>query len=101
MPVPNLVCTEARVVNVDPRSLKVQEYESETGFRFFEGSLYLRPSDRKEYLYNKVVEVEPKRYLVGHKIIQFEGSPSEFQTAIVVHAYRDEVRVSRLSCKSQ
>jgi len=99
--VPNLVCVESRIVNVDPRSLKVQEYESRTAYRFTDGNLYLARPEKKEYLYNKVVEVEPQRYTTGHKVIQFEGTPSEFKAAILVHAYRDEVRVSRLSCRLQ
>ena len=100
-PIPNLVCKESRIVDVDPRSLKTHEYESQTSYRFAKGSLYLTPNDRKEYLYGKVVEVESQRYMAGHKVIQFEGTPSEFKAASIVHTYRDEVRVSRLSCSSK
>ena len=97
-PIPNLVCTESRIVNVDPRSLKVQESESRTSYRFKNSNLYLKPSDQQEYLYNMVVEVELLRYTTGHKTVQFEGNASEFKSAVVVHSYGDEVRVSRLTC---
>jgi hypothetical protein len=98
-PVPDLTCQEARYVRVDPRSLAVQERTSQTIYRFKSGSLYLTPTDRGEYLYGKVVEVEPMRYSSGHKVIQFEGNGSPFLTAVLVHTYRDEVRVSRASCR--
>jgi hypothetical protein len=98
-PVPDLVCRETRLVFIDPRTLAVREQESHTIYRFKSGSLYIAPTDRGEYLYNKITEVEPMRYTSGHKVIQFEGNGSEFHTAILVHTYHDEVRVSRASCK--
>jgi hypothetical protein len=97
-PVPDLVCRETRLVFVDPKTLGVQNQESQTIYRFKSGSLYIAPADRTEYLYNKVSEVEPMRYTSGHKVIQFEDDGSGFKTAILVHAYRDEVRVSRVTC---
>lgn len=94
--VPDLVCQELRVIRVDPQSLGVREFESRTLYRFRSGNLYLSSPDRTEYLYNKVVEVEPMRYVSGHKTLQFESA--DFATAIFVHSYRDEVRVSRATC---
>jgi hypothetical protein len=93
---PDLVCQELRVIQVDPRSLRVQESESRTLYRFKSGNLYLSSPERAEYLYNKVIEVEPMRYVSGHKTLQFESA--DFRTAIFVHSYRDEIRVSRASC---
>ncbi len=98
LPIPDIVCRETRLIFIAPKSLAVQEQESQTLYRFKSGSLYITPSDRGEYRYNKVVEVEPMRYVSGHKVIQFEGGGSNFQTAIFVHAYLDEVRVSRAAC---
>lgn len=73
--------------------MRVQEFESRTLYRFKSGNLYLSSPDRTEYLYNTVREVEPMRYVSGHKTFQFESG--EFRTAIFVHSHRDEVRVSR------
>jgi hypothetical protein len=98
-PIPDLICQEARLVFIDPKSLEVHERESQSIYRFQSGSLYIRTPDRGEYRYNKVLETEPMRYTSGHKVIQFEGTGSEFRTAILVHTYRDEVRVSRATCK--
>ena len=94
--VPDLVCQELRVTHVDPKSLSVREDESRTLYRFRSGSLYLSSPDRAEYLYNKVSEAESMRYIAGHKTVIFESE--DFRTAILVHSYRDEVRVSRASC---
>lgn len=98
-PVPDLVCHETRLVFIDPKSLAVEEQEGKTIYRFKSGSLYIASTDHAEYLYNKVTEAEPMRYTSGHKVIQFEGSGSKFHTAILVHTYRGEVRVSRATCK--
>ena len=95
-PIPDLVCQELHVIHVDPRTLRTQEYESGTIYRFKSEQLYLSSPDRAEYLYNNVVEIEPMRYLSGHKTLQFEAA--DFRTAIFVHSYRDEVRVSRARC---
>jgi hypothetical protein len=95
--IPDLVCQELRVVQVDPRSLQAQESKSRTLYRLKSGNLYLSSTDRPEYLYNTVVEVEPMRYVSGHKTLQFESA--DFRAAIFVHSYRDEVRVSRANCR--
>jgi hypothetical protein len=94
--VPDLLCQELHVIQVDPHSMKVQEFESRTLYRFKAGNLYLSSPDRDEYFYNKVFEVEPMRYAAGHKTLQFETT--DFRNAILVHAFRDEVRISRASC---
>jgi hypothetical protein len=97
-PVPDIICRETHFVFIDPRTLDVKEQKSQTIYRFAAGSMFITPADRGEYLYNKVVEVEPMRYTSGHKIIQFESSGTQFDTAILVHTHRDEVRVSRAVC---
>jgi hypothetical protein len=94
--VPDLICQELRVVDVDPRSLKVEAYDSRTLYRFKSGQLFLSSPDRGEYLYNKVTQTEPLRFVSGHKTIQFESDV--FRTVILVHTYLDDVRVSRGSC---
>lgn len=100
-PVPNLICNEAKVVYVDPRSLDIGKSGSQTVYRFADGKLFLKPADRDEYLYGKVDELEPLRYGVGHKVVLFDGASSDFRSAVAVHTHRDEVRVSRLVCKSR
>jgi hypothetical protein len=96
---PDMVCKESKGIHINPDSLGVQQSKGRTLYRFHAGSLYLSSPQKAEYLYNKVQEVEPMRYISGYKTLQFE-SPS-FETAIFVHSYRDEVRVSRVTCKRQ
>lgn len=72
-PVPDLVYRETRFIFVDPISLDVQKRESTTVYHFKSGSLYIKPIDRGEYRYNKVVEVESMRYTSGQKVFQFGG----------------------------
>lgn len=98
-PIPNLICQESRSTFIDPISLVAQARESQNIYRFKSGNMYIKPVDRSEYLYNKVTETEPMRYISAHKIIQFEGSGQEFQSVVLVHAYKDDVRVSRATCK--
>jgi hypothetical protein len=94
--IPDLVCQELQALQIDPRSLKVEAYESRTLYRFKGGKLYLSSPDRSEYLYNRVTETESLRYVSGHKTMHFESD--SFRTLVLVHTYLDEVRVSRASC---
>jgi hypothetical protein len=94
--IPDLVCQQLKVVHVNSRSLVVSEFESRDLYRFKAGKLLLSSPDRAEYLYGEVIETEPLRYAVGHKTLIFEFD--DFRTAIFVHSYTDEIRVSRARC---
>jgi hypothetical protein len=97
--IPDIVCQELKVLFVEPISLSARSYESRTLYRFKGGNLFLSSPDQSEYLYNKVVEVEPNRYTSAHKTFIFDSD--DFRSPLAVHTYKDEVRVSRLSCKAQ
>lgn len=94
--IPDLICREGHVVQVDPKTLKTSEYDSTTIYRFKAGGLYVIPRDRKEYLYNSVSEVSLLRYVSAHKTILFEDM--DFRSAILVHSYIDNVTTSRAVC---
>lgn len=98
-PVPDLLCQEAKSVQVDPRTLAVQERAARIVYRFKAGSLYITGPDRVESLYAKVVELEPMRYNAGRKQIQFELRGPHFRAATLVHMDGDEVGVSRVFCQ--
>ncbi len=96
---PSLVCTESKTVQVDPKAFVAQQIESTTIYKFKSGELYLAPIDRSEYLYNKVEETEPGRYVSGHKTIIFDDAhPVTFTSALVVHSNDQEVRITRVRC---
>ena len=97
--VPDLICSETKSVQIESKALSAQSDGTDTIYRFKSGSLHLKPSDRDEYLYNKVVEIEFGRYSSGHKTIIFDSiNSNNFESAIVVHANSTEVRVTRLLC---
>jgi hypothetical protein len=97
-PIPDLICREEGVRNVDPRTLQAREYESSTTYRFTSQKLYLKSPARDEHLYGSVSELEPGRYSVGHKIIYISTRESGSIVMQLTHVYTDEVRVSLVKC---
>ena len=55
---PDLICSETKSVQMDPKTLSDQSCGTDTIYRLKSGSLYLNPSDRDEYWYHTVVEIE-------------------------------------------
>jgi hypothetical protein len=100
-PIPDLICHEETVRFVDPRTLKVRDFESSTTYRFTKQKLYIKSSDRGEYLYGPVSEIEPGRYTVGHKTIYFSTRESNRIVFQLTHVYNDEVRISLAKCTKQ
>lgn len=98
-PLPEMSCTEVRVVQVQPSSLRTEQYTSSTTYRFVSGKLFLRSGSDPEYAYNTVTEAEPGRYVSGHKIIYFRNAESSTPQIQVSHVYKDEVRVSVAECR--
>jgi len=96
--IPDLICREIGVRDIDPKTLQVRQYESSTTYRFANGSLYLSNKDRDEYLYGSVLETEPGRYSVGHKTIYVASHGSDPITIQLTHVYTHEVRVSLAKC---
>jgi hypothetical protein len=96
--IPDVICREGNVRDIDPKTLKVREYESSTTYRFANRNLYVKSSDREEYLYGAVSETEPGRYTVGHKIIYISSQESSPINLQLTHVYNDEVRVSLAKC---
>jgi len=97
-PPPDTVCKESKVLYVEPGTLRVQEREGSTVYRFQGGKLYVKSGNDPEYLYNSVSEAEPNRYVSGHKTIYFQTGSTP-PTAHVTHVYRDEVRISVAACQ--
>lgn len=94
--IPDLLCQELKVVLVNPATLRTTEVkQSRTLYRFKAGDLFLSTPEVKEYRYNKVVQQETTRFIVGHKTLLFE---EDFRRATFVHIYVDDVRISQVSC---
>lgn len=97
--VPDMVCAEGKVVEVTPGSLGVEQYANTTVYRFQEGKLFLKTGPEPEYLYHQVTEVEPNRFVAGHKIIYLSNASSAKPMANITHVYQDEVRVLAVACR--
>jgi hypothetical protein len=94
--VPDLACRGENEVAVGLRNLQVASHASSDLYRFAGGRLYLSSGTRDEYFYNEVREVEPFRYVAGHKTIMFDDP--QFRMATAVHVDERETRVLRLRC---
>ena len=93
---PDLLCQELKAALVDPVTLRTNEItELRTLYRFNSSSLFLSSHDRSEYLYNKVQQLEQRRFSSGHKTFIFDET---FRRGLQVHIYVDEVRISQMSC---
>ncbi len=92
---PDMLCQAREVLALNPKTFKTTQYESHEIYRFAKDKLFIQSPDREEYLYGKLTEIEPMRFIVGHKTIIFTSS--EFTTATVIHSNDTEVRVVRLS----
>ena len=94
--VPNLTCSNEKVVFIDPVKLESKKSDSSNIYRFFNDDFYISAVDRQEYLYGKLENIEYLRFNVGHKTIIFDSN--NFDNALIVHTNNDEVRVSRIRC---
>jgi hypothetical protein len=92
--IPDMVLQEFKVLTVNSKTLKTETYESHTVYRISKGELYISSPDREEYLYGKVTEIEPNRFVVGHKTLLFTSK--DFKTATLIHSNNTEVKVSKV-----
>lgn len=97
---PPLLCHQQVNLRINPSSFQVDRYEpsdiKQLDIYRFEGmKLFLSHPDRKEYFYNKVEEVEGRRYVSGHKVFVFN---QDFNEAIVSHTHDIELKLSKIRC---
>lgn len=97
---PSLFCHQLVNLRIDTSSFTADRYEpsdiKQLDIYRFEGKkLFLSHPDRKEYFYNKVDEVEDKRYVSGYKVFVFN---QDFSEAIVSHTHEIELKLSKIRC---
>ena len=97
--IPDMSCVGTETVFVHPESFAVEKYRSNQKYRFSSGKLFLKAENQLEYLYGEVRKSEEGRYISGHKT--FLLMKNGFQTMTSVHAYNDEIRMTRLLCNAQ
>ena len=66
---PDLECHADEQARIDPITLDVDHSDVSDVYRLKGGNLFITTPGRAEYIYNKVVEVEPGRFVSGHKTL--------------------------------
>jgi hypothetical protein len=95
---PDLICRGTQKVYIRHFDLTTSTFPTTDVYRFAAGKLYRSSSDREEYLYGAVNQVEPGRYVSGHKTIHFAGYGTDFRNAIAVHTNESDTEVLNLRC---
>jgi hypothetical protein len=98
--VPDMVCHQLKIVHINPQTFSVNKSETDNIkemdlYKISGGELYVSSPSRKEYKYNKLVEIEKLRYYSGHKTLLFN---QDFTSLITTHTYEDEIRVGKFRC---
>ena len=66
---PELECHADEQTRIDPITLDADHSDVSDIYRIKGGNLFITTSGRAEYLYNEIVEVEPGRFVSGHKTL--------------------------------
>jgi hypothetical protein len=56
--------------------------------------LFISEPDSAEYLYGKVIEIEPGRFVAGHKTLLF----TDATRLVAVHVHGSDIRASLFVC---
>ena len=66
---PELECHADEQTRIDPITLDAEHSDVSDVYRIRGGHLFITAPGEAEYLYNNVVEVEPGRFVSGHKTL--------------------------------
>jgi hypothetical protein len=86
--VPNMICKAVgpAVFGFLPPNNRVSPRTSDAAtdiYRIANGKLYHQWSQRKEYFYNNIVEIEPGRYVSGHIVFVIGGLAVNIGTDVI------------------
>ena len=71
-------------------------------YRIRGGHLFITTPGEAEYLYNNVVEVEPGRFVSGHKTLLLTARTADpGRKLLVLHVHELDIRVTRFFCRSR
>ena len=97
--IPDMVCHQLKIVHINPQSFaaktETDNIQEMNLYKISGGELFISSRDRKEYKYNKLVEIETFRYYAGHKTLLFT---QDYSGLITTHTYDDEIRVGKFRC---
>ena len=98
--VPDMLCHLQRQTIVDPITLETAPSATREVYRFKDSELFISSAERPEYHYNKVLEVEPGKYVSGHKTLMLNSEPYRSGTSrlLMFHSDAGDVRLAIYAC---
>lgn len=94
---PELLCEQTAELSVEASRLETSRNGS-TGvtYRLSRGALFISSNGRPEYAYGKLVEQEPGRFTVGHKVLLLDP---QLTSAHVIHVHPVDIRIANFKCR--
>jgi hypothetical protein len=97
---PELECHADEQTRIDPITLDADHSDVSDVHRIKGGNLFITTPGRAEYLYNNVVEVEPGRFVSGHKTLLLTARTADpGRKLVVLHFHELDIRVTRFFCR--
>jgi hypothetical protein len=98
--VPDLECHADEQTSIDPVTLDADQSDVSDVYRIKGGNLFITTSGRAEYLYNEIVEMEPGRFVSGHKTLLLNARTADAgRKLLVLHFHELDIRVTRFFCR--
>jgi hypothetical protein len=97
---PELECHADEQTRIDPIALDADHSDVSDIYRIKGGNLFITTPGRAEYLYNNVVEVEPGRFVSGHKTLLLTARTADAGRKLLeIHFHDLDIRVTRFFCR--
>ena len=97
---PDLECHADEQARIDQITLDADHSDVSDVYRIKGGNLFITTSGRAEYLYNEIVEVEPGRFVSGHKTLLLTARTADAgRKVLVLHFNELDIRVTRFFCR--
>jgi hypothetical protein len=98
--IPDLECHADEQTRIDSITLDADHGDVSDIYRIKGGNLFITTSGRAEYLYNEIVEVEPGRFVSGHKTLLLTARTADAgRRMLVLHFHELDIRVTRFFCR--
>ena len=97
---PELECHADEQTRIDPITLDADHSDVSDVYRIRGGHLFITTPGEAEYRYNNVVEVEPGRFVSGHKTLLLTARTADpGRKLLVLHVHELDIRVTRFFCR--
>ncbi len=98
--IPDMVCHLRLETQLDPQTLQGKQAEPREVYRIKDGEPFISRPERGEYRYGKLIEVEPNRFVSGHKTLIFVPITTQPKAGrmLMFHADAIDIRVAEFSC---